>query len=234
MVKGSQHVVLRKGEIFLSERRQLDACNTKKKKAHLQSGRNQRSDQFSVMVGTVFRICKKSLQVGKNSLHTGLSHIIQHDICRDARNHINAAEFIAGVFERVTAMVQGVICDDPAVVRSVPPFVRLDRFQASGLIMRIAQCSMQTIRIDIRCNTFGAYIQHLERGGIDVFVDDDYTFCSGLDDLLKNNPCYKELAFKEDLFNRRKRRTDEEIYLLLVVGESVLYCMEFLIYLFFE
>ena len=44
-------------------------------------------------------ICKKSLQVGKNSLHTGLSHIIQHDICRDACNHINTAEFIAGVFE---------------------------------------------------------------------------------------------------------------------------------------
>ena len=31
--------------------------------------------------------------------HRLLSHIIQHDICRDARDNIDAAEFIAGVFE---------------------------------------------------------------------------------------------------------------------------------------
>lgn len=35
----------------------------------------------------------------QKNAQVGLSHIIQHDIRRDARNHINTTEFIAGVFE---------------------------------------------------------------------------------------------------------------------------------------
>ena len=151
--------------------------------------------QFNVMDGTVYFELFRILE------QLDLSHIIQHDIRRDVRDHINTAEFIAGVLERVTTMIQGVIGDDPAVVRSVPPFMCLDRFQASGGIMCIAQGGMQTIRIDIRCNAFGANIQHLESSGIDIFVDDNYSFRSGLEDLLKNNSCHKELTFEEDLLN---------------------------------
>ena len=66
------------------------------------------------------------LRTIKYFLIVGLSHIIQHDIRRDARDHIDAAEFVAGVLERVAAMVQGVINYDPTVVRSVAPLVRLN------------------------------------------------------------------------------------------------------------
>ena len=49
--------------------------------------------QFNVMDGTCILGCRKFCDNLK------LSHVIQHDIRRDACNHINTAEFIAGVFE---------------------------------------------------------------------------------------------------------------------------------------
>lgn len=54
---------------------------------------------LATMCGCVHtRKCTEHRTYAKNA-QVGLSHIIQHDICRDARYHINTAEFIAGVFE---------------------------------------------------------------------------------------------------------------------------------------
>ena len=112
-------------------------------------------------------------------------------------------------------MVQCVVNYDPAVVRGIAPFVRLDRLHAGGVVMRIAQGRMKTGRIDISRNTFGAHIQHLERGSINIFVNDDHALLGGLDNLLKKDSGYKELALEEHLLHRRERGADEEIHLFL-------------------
>ena len=54
-----------------------------------------------VLCGATERLERKkpAYKAGEMDGELDLSHIIQHNICRDARNHIYAAEFIAGVLE---------------------------------------------------------------------------------------------------------------------------------------
>ena len=154
-----------------------------------------------------------------------LSYSIEHRFGQ--RSHKgNGREFTANVFERVPTVVKVVIDNEPAVVRRGGPNVGVNRLNASGRVVDIAQRGQVFARINVGGNACAAYIEHFKCCGINIRIDYDNSLRGGFYEPLKQNPRLEKLPVEKHLFNGQGVGAHKEVDFLLVVGKYFPLCFD--------